>query len=298
MFELEMKSKELINLISQMTVRECGGNALFSPLIANVDPKAKTISWSWITNDHTAFVWGEARKLKLGGKAGQYVFDAELIDWVGKLFGAEEVVKMTHSGASVHLKGDKFEAQYNPTDADAARIEEATKLKVKDNLPVFKDFKWKEVTIKTSELKTILSPTTLVYSQKEIKVVKLIFDKKGSTAIVGSLEAHSTGISRPIEAKVKGNFEITLGSNFSEVISVLDGEIELYGIDAERPLWLLKKDKDTTIGYLVAQYDEVQERAKKEAEEEVAEEDAEEEEESEEKEEDAESSELDLGDED
>ena len=264
MFKLEMKAGALADLVGKMTARESGGSALFSPLLVNVDVKKRTITWTWITPDHTAFTWGKAEKLKLSGKSGEYVIDAEIVDWVSKLFSDDEKIVLEHRGASVYMKGDKYQGQLNPTDADATRIEDASQLKIKDNVPVLGDFKWNEVGIKASEINAILTPTTLVYGQKEIKVVRLSFTKELSTALIGSLEAHSSGIGRPLDAKVKKGFEIVLGSNFAEVMSVLDGDIKLYGIDMERPLWILKEDTNLTVGYLVAQYDEVQEQAKSE----------------------------------
>jgi len=286
MFELKGKAGAVAGLISKMTARESGGSALFSPLIAEVNIKKKSIAWSWITSDHTAFTWGKAEKLKLTGKSGQYVIDAELVDWVNKLFGDDEEITIQHRGTTVHLKGDKYEAQLTPSDADAARIEDASQLKVKDNLPVLGEMEWSEVKIKASEINAILSPTTLVYGQKEIKVVRLTFNKKGSLALIGSMEAHATGIARPLDAKVKKGFEIILGSNFAEVMSVLSGSISLYGQDIEHPIWILKEGDNLTVGYLVAQYDEVQ--AEREREEEEAEEEDDDESESEEGSEEAE----------
>jgi len=271
MFKIEMKAGELAALITKMTARESGGTALFSPMIANVNVKGGTMKWSWITSDHTAFTWGKATKLKLSGKDGEYVFDSEIIEWINKLFGAEEKVSMEHRGESIYLKGDKYEAQLTPTDADATRVEEASQMKIDEKtlVPKLGSYEWNEVSIKASEINAILAPTSLVYPQKEIKVVRLSFNKKGSFAIIGSLEAHSMGVSRPIEAKVKKGFDIILGSNFAEVMSVIDGDIKLFGIDKDRPLWILKQTETATIGYLVAQYDESQaEKDKQEAEEE------------------------------
>jgi len=292
MLKLEMKAGALISLISKMTARESGGSALFSPILVKADVKKKSISWSWITGDHTAFTWGKAEKLKLSGESGDYVIDSEIVDWLKNLFSDEENVVLEHRGSTVYLKGDKWEGQFTPTDADATRVEEALQMKIKDNVPMLGDFKWSEVGIKASEINTILSPTSLVYGQKEIKVVRLTFNKKGSLALIGSLEAHSTGIARPLDAKVKKGFEIILGSNFAEVMSVLDGDLKLFGIDTERPLWILKEDTNLIVGYLVAQYGEVQEREKAEAE------DDEEEVEEAEESEDEDDSDIDLGDDD
>lgn len=259
MFKLEMKAGVLADLVSKMTARESSGNNLFSPLIVNVDVKKKRIEWSWITADQSAFTYGQARKLKLSGDSGQYVIDAEIVDWVNNLFGTDEKVTMEHRESIIYLKGDKTEAQLSPTDADATRIESASQIKIEDNLPKLPGLKWKEVQLKASEILTILKPTTLVYGQKDIKIVRLTFDKKGSVALIGSLEAHSIGVARPIEAKVKAGFEVILGVNFAEVMTVLSGAIKFYGDNGNKPLWILKETDNLTIGYFVAPYDESQE---------------------------------------
>lgn len=286
MFKIEMKAGELASLITKMTARESGGTALFSPMIANVNVKSGIIKWTWINKDHTAFTWGKASKLKLSGKEGDYVFDSEIIDWLNKLFGAEEKISMEHHGTSIYLRGDKYEAQLTPTDADATRVEEAIQMKIDEKtlMPKLGDSEWGEVSLNSSEISAILTPTTLVYPQKEIKIVRLSFNKKGSMALIGSLEAHGVGVSRPIEAKVKKGFDIILGSNFAEAMTVIDGDIKLFGIDKDKPLWILKQTDNLTIGYLIAQYDESQAEKDKE--------EAEKEEKPEEKEEDSEEFEI------
>lgn len=258
MFKLEMKAGEMAALISKMTALS-GGASLFSPLLVNVDTKNKRMKWAWITADNTAYTWGKASKLKLKGDSGEYVVDAEIVSWINNLFGDEEKVVLEHRESTVYLKGDKYEAQFSPTDADATRVEQASQMKIKNNLPVIGDIKFHEVQIKISELNAIVSPTTLVYGQKEIKVVRLTFDEKGSIATIGSLEAHETGIARPIEAKVTKGFEVILGINFAEVIGVLSGEVKIFGAAGNKPLWILNEEDNLMVGYLIAPYDESQE---------------------------------------
>ena len=131
MFKLEMKAGELTALVSKMTARS-GGSALFPSLIVNVDVKKKSIKWSWITSDNVAFTWGVANKLKLTGDKGEYVIDSEIVNWVNGLFKDDEKITMEHRESIVYLKGDKYEAQFNPTDADAERVEQASQMKVEN----------------------------------------------------------------------------------------------------------------------------------------------------------------------
>jgi IMP cyclohydrolase len=309
MFEIEMKAGKLGELITKMTVRS-GGASLMTPVLVNVDPKAKTMEWRSITSDHTCFAWGRAEKLKLKGDADDYVFDGEIVDWLSKLFGADETIKMTHHGSSIKFEGDKYKANLIPTDFDAAKLEAASRFKIEDGIIILKGMDFNEIKMKASELNSIISPTSLVYGAKDIKVVRFNFGKDGSTAIIGSIEAHDVGVERKIEAKVKKSLNITLGNNLAEVVSILDGDISIFGCASDKPIWLRKSEDNFTVGYLIAHYDET---AAKEAKEEEPTEDAEEEEEPkkkskkpvkkeeeepEEEEPEEEASELDLGDED
>lgn len=255
MFKLTMKAGAMADFISKMTVRESGGTALFSPLIATVDVKKKRIDWAWITAEQTAFTKGECTKLDISGDSGDYVIDTELAAWCKELFGAEEKITLVHNESTVTLKGDKFEAQYTPTDADAARVEKAQEIKFKDGKPVIGALKFEDnAELNISELAAIIKPTTLVYGSKDIKVVKLSFSKKSSTGTIGSLEAHSKGITRPLEAKVDGSFEVILGQHISEVLAVLSGKVTIYGSEGNMPIWVVKEEENMRLGYMIAPY--------------------------------------------
>jgi len=248
------KAGEIADTIAKMTVKRSGGGALFSPMAMTVDTKAKRIDFAWVTIDHTAAVWGHVDGLDVKGASGQYVVNAELADWLTKVFGAEESVTLTHNGTEVLLAGEKFEARFVPTDFDASGVDAAKHVKVEKDMPAMKDVKWKEATVKVEELKAILSPTTLVYGSSDVKTLGLFFSPTECRAQIGSLESHANKINRKLDAKSKTEFNVMFGQNLAEVLDVIEGSVKLFVVTSEQPAWLLSKTEKMTLGYLLAPY--------------------------------------------
>ena len=252
MFKLKGKAGEIAKLITLMTARQGKGNYTFSPMMASVDTKKKQITFKWVSVDHVSLVWGEAKKLDLSGKSGDYVFNAELVDWINNIFGADDVITMEHRESTIILKNKEYEAKYIPTDADAADSGNV-KFSIKDNLPTIAN-NWKLVELNIKEITKGLSPSTLVYGGSAIRVVSLLCSPKKSQTQIGEIEAHDSGVKRNLDAKTKETFSVKLGQSLADVISPLEGPVKIYGIDTISPLWILKEEENLTVGYLVAPF--------------------------------------------
>lgn len=256
MFKWKGTAGELIDLITKMTVRYGGGCSLFSPLRVDVQVKKKKMSWAWLTTERVAYTKGETTRGKLSGKSGEYIFEAEMAQWLTSLAKPDEKIIMIHDGTEIVFKGEEFEATYIPTDYDATRAEDAKKFKVKKWLPDI-GIDWKKVEVEVSRIATILGKASLVYGKGDIRVLRLDFNV--DKAIIGSLESHSKGISCTLKAKIEEAFNITLGQNFAEVISILEGEVEMYGSGPGYPLWIVSEDVRLKTAYLISQYAEEEE---------------------------------------
>jgi len=235
-----------------------GASTLFSPVIASMeDGQLKS---NGTTQENTAFMIAEFQwnDWKVDDDVKEFVLDCEVIaDWVKKLFPSDEKVVFDFGEAVLEMKGERDTATVILDDLEAVKDNKKNMpIKIGDDfLPVFKGVKasdLKKATLDVSELRKLVDRASLVYTDTDHYALK--FSKKGSVAHMGSTTGKDPGIISILDAKVKkGNgYDIKVGANFKEIVSSLEGEVELFSHSPSFPLWIRQVTKEYKVGYLIA----------------------------------------------
>lgn len=235
-----------------------GASTLFSPAIASMEDGL--LKSDGTTQETTAFMIAEFQwnDWKVDGDVEEFVLDCEVIaEWIKKLYSGEEKVVFDFGEAVLAMKGEKDTATVVLDDLETIKDQKKPqKVKVNDDfLPVFKGVKpgeLKKVTLDISELRKLVDKASLVYTDTDHYALK--FSKKGSVAHLGSITGKDPGIISILDATVKkGNdFEIKVGANFKEIVSSLEGEVELFAHSPDFPLWIRQMTKEYKVGFMIA----------------------------------------------
>jgi hypothetical protein len=242
------------------TLRMAGAGSLFDPVIASVDVKKKTLTFSAPSTEKTSFVRGNFhwKDWKMKGKNGKIVLNPELIsEWIKKLFPSDELIAFEFDQGKLRMVGKKDTATLILDDLEA--IEDKSDLLNinfdKNFLPLFPGIKkLKKVLIESAELQKLTTRGDLVYDDTDF--YNFDYKKKGSVASVGSSTGKKPGIITVLDANVKNEFDIGLGAGFKETVSAFEGAIELYARDRGTPFWMCQKTDDYEIGYLLAPFED------------------------------------------
>lgn len=238
----------------------CGSSSLFNPIIAKIDVKGKKLQTESPSQDKTTFMIAEFgwKDWKLKGDEDEIVLDVEVMsDWVKKLFPNDEKVVFEFAEGVLQMIGAKDTATLILEDIEQVK-DSKMKMPIKisdDFLPEFKgktieDFK--SVKLDVQELRKLVDRASLVYEDTDYYALK--FSSKGSVAHIGSTTGKEPGIVTILDAKVKksNDFEHCVGVGFREIVSSLDGEVEIFAIDGGYPLWIRQLTKEFKIGYMIA----------------------------------------------
>lgn len=251
-FTVKGNVNKFVRAITLLAARSAAKSSLFVPL--KIVAKDGKLSTSSAAQGKTAFVLGMVSGFDTVGE-GVILLDKDgpdrLLSILG-LFPAEEVVSFEVDESLLTIRGAKDEVKYRMVDEDIVKdyFFNPLPFPIKDGVALFKGQKpTTHAKVPAVELSKLVDRSSV----SGVDYYRFIFKKDGSKVRMGDLSvAASTPVETELAASIEGDdCETVLGGQFNNIISVIDGEWDLWSMNSA-PIWMSRKCEEYSIAYYIA----------------------------------------------